>query len=114
LLATAREVVRADRFKGLPPTQSFIIQVRHTLSWPVFLSRYRSWKREPELDEALELLVALLHGRALRLRNVGPPREDWAKAELIQPSVQYPLGPGALSAPLRHETKDLCADLTQD
>ena len=71
--------------------------------------------RGPELvDEASEFLVAVRYGRALRLRDVGSPREEWAKAELIQPSVQYPLGTGALSAPLRHETEDLLTDLTQD
>jgi hypothetical protein len=45
---------------------------------------------------------------------VGSPREKWAKAEFIQPSVQYPLGAGALSAPLCHETKGLGPDLRQD
>ena len=40
---------------------------------------------------------------ALRLRDIGCPREEWAKAELIQPSVQYPLGTGGLNATLRHE-----------
>src|SRR5712691_708647 len=48
LFATARELVPEDRFKGFPPTQSFMVQVRQTLSCPVFLSRYVSRKREPE------------------------------------------------------------------
>src|SRR6266851_493722 len=48
LLATAREVVSEGRFKALPPTQSFMVQVRQALSLPVFLSRYFSRKREPE------------------------------------------------------------------
>ena len=37
-----------DRFKGCPPTHSFIVHVPQTLSWPVFLSRYFSLNREPE------------------------------------------------------------------
>src|SRR6266436_7198886 len=48
LLATAREVVSEGRFKALPPTHNFMVQVRQTLSWPVFLSRYFSRKREPD------------------------------------------------------------------
>jgi len=48
LFAAARDAVPADRFSRCPPTQSFIVHVRQTLSRPVFLSRYFSRKREPE------------------------------------------------------------------
>src|ERR1700737_2456475 len=84
-LATAREVVRADRLSGRPPTQSFIIHVRHTLSWPVFLSRYRSRKREPEPRSLMDdLVMALPRSEG---RDPGSSRQGRAAAHGQPPDV---------------------------
>ncbi len=64
--------------------------------------------------KALELLVTFLYGRPLGLWDMSPPREDRAKAQIVQPLIQFALGPGAFSAALRHEAEDFSSDLSQD
>src|SRR5574337_751439 len=66
LFAKVRDVAPDDRFKGFPFAQSFMVQVRQTLIWPVFLSRYFSRKREPEPRSLIDGPVAAglrRHGR---------------------------------------------------